>query len=431
MSKKIVSKLLNFIRSTDGNMAIIFTLAMVPVIGAAGVAIDYSYLAKVSKDAQNALDSAVLAGVKVSGSDSDKIKAAADHYYSNLDINVNSNAPTFVISASGNRIDGTATVTASRTLTSIFSSTPLSSLVESRAILGASSNNYRCLHALNSSTSDALIYNNKRGPLAFVGNSIIAPQCDVQVNSGSSNAVYVKEDIGYEFEKHCFVGGIRGKGNSIIPAPDSTCKTSLPDPLGAMSLPSASSNCTGTVSSGSHTVLNPGTFCNDISISANHITLKPGVYHMTGGDINLRASDQIIGNDVTIIMHPGSGSIEMLSDAELTLSAPVSGATAGFLIMDRNSNPQDHLLKTKQNDVAWMSLDGIIYTPEDHFELFWKRAGVGINEKPLTFRNFGLIADTIDLHGYNQLFIETPDLSAMPPELLSNGGNNGIARLAK
>ena len=41
-------------------------------------------------------------------------------------------------------------------------------------------------------------------------------------------------------------------------------------------------------------------------------------------------------------------------------------------------------------------------------EIFWKRAGVGVNEKMLHFKNFGVIADTIDLHGYNQLRIDVP-----------------------
>jgi hypothetical protein len=87
------------------------------------------------------------------------------------------------------------------------------------------------------------------------------------------------------------------------------------------------------------------------------------------------------------------------------------------------------LIKTEKNDVSSMTLDGFIYAPEDHVEIFWKRAGVGAGEKPLYFTGFGVLSDTIDLHGYNQLYIEAAQLHKIIPELALGNGEITSVRL--
>ena len=52
-----------FRRGRDGNLAVIFALAAIPVIGAVGAAVDLSKASDVKTQLQNALDAALLAGV--------------------------------------------------------------------------------------------------------------------------------------------------------------------------------------------------------------------------------------------------------------------------------------------------------------------------------------------------------------------------------
>ncbi len=51
-----------FSRNTKGNLAITFSLLLIPLIGATGAAVDYSRASQVRTQMQSALDSSVLAG---------------------------------------------------------------------------------------------------------------------------------------------------------------------------------------------------------------------------------------------------------------------------------------------------------------------------------------------------------------------------------
>ncbi len=54
----------NLARSTSGNVAIIFALAVVPLLGAVGIAIDYSNASEVQARLQNSVDAAALVGAQ-------------------------------------------------------------------------------------------------------------------------------------------------------------------------------------------------------------------------------------------------------------------------------------------------------------------------------------------------------------------------------
>lgn len=71
-----------FRRSEDGNVAILFALTLVPVIGLVGAAIDYSRANAIRTSMQAAADSVALAVSKTAASDSsDKIQTSADRQF--------------------------------------------------------------------------------------------------------------------------------------------------------------------------------------------------------------------------------------------------------------------------------------------------------------------------------------------------------------
>lgn len=67
-----------FVASQSGNVAIIFALSLIPLVGVVGAAIDYTNLVRIKSEMQNAADSAVLAAA---AADKNGGKKAAREYY--------------------------------------------------------------------------------------------------------------------------------------------------------------------------------------------------------------------------------------------------------------------------------------------------------------------------------------------------------------
>ncbi|MES2906856.1 MAG: TadE/TadG family type IV pilus assembly protein [Pseudomonadota bacterium] len=72
-----------FFDNTKGNVAIIFAIVLVLIIGVSGAAVDYSNLNKSRADAQNMADAAALAGSKAKAADEDVEKAVLDSIAAN------------------------------------------------------------------------------------------------------------------------------------------------------------------------------------------------------------------------------------------------------------------------------------------------------------------------------------------------------------
>jgi Flp pilus assembly protein TadG len=70
-----------FIRSESGNFAIYFAIAIIPVFGAAGLAIDYSGRQNLESEMQQAADAAVLAATRATNSNFGQKKKIADDFF--------------------------------------------------------------------------------------------------------------------------------------------------------------------------------------------------------------------------------------------------------------------------------------------------------------------------------------------------------------
>ncbi len=72
---------MSFIRSDRGNFAIIFALALLPIMLAIGMAVDYSQLSNLRSKVQNVADASALAGAREVDKTSDERKAIAKDYF--------------------------------------------------------------------------------------------------------------------------------------------------------------------------------------------------------------------------------------------------------------------------------------------------------------------------------------------------------------
>jgi len=85
-----------------------------------------------------------------------------------------------------------------------------------------------------------------------------------------------------------------------------------------------------------------GVYCGGLVMGNDaNVVMNPGTYIINGGSFNVGGAVQLNGSGVTIVL-TGSGSdyasVTIGNGANVTLSAPTTGATAGLLFLqDRNA----------------------------------------------------------------------------------------------
>jgi len=96
------------------------------------------------------------------------------------------------------------------------------------------------------------------------------------------------------------------------------------------------------VLTGSNRTIEPGNYCDGLTIDGVNITFPPGVYHF-GKDVKFKNGAQAYAKDVTFILYGSEGKIKVESGAELYMKAPSDGMTAGLAIVQdvKLSDPGD------------------------------------------------------------------------------------------
>lgn len=157
----------------------------------------------------------------------------------------------------------------------------------------------QCVYALNQTAANAL---------SISGAVIInASNCGVVVDSSSNSALRFSGSGSFTAKYFDVVGGVSTSGAvTLSPAP-TTHSAYQPDPLTFL-VPPSSTACNYTnfkVTTGSST-LNPGTYCNGITISgATNVTFNPGTYILMGGGLTVSGAAILNGTGVTFFLTQG------------------------------------------------------------------------------------------------------------------------------
>jgi Flp pilus assembly protein TadG len=135
--KRCLSHLTAFQRSEAGAVAIIFGLACLPLIAAAGFAVDYSRSAKERGEIQNALDAGVLAGAILNLPDDQRTKRAQDVFYGALPSPTKAHltSVSFGLDAGKTRVIGSANAVVSTTLSRVMGHETLSIGAQSQSVI--------------------------------------------------------------------------------------------------------------------------------------------------------------------------------------------------------------------------------------------------------------------------------------------------------
>src|SRR5712671_3722248 len=313
-------------RDREGSVTATFALALIPLVGLVGAAIDYSSANNARTKLQAALDAALLSGAK-DGS-ANWTATALDTFNANLNAKLASNVNPIFQLTSTRAYTGRVTATVPSNFLGVVGVSGINIGVTGTATVPPSTGGYYCVIALNRTAQAAL---------QLTGNASItinAPKCVIQVNSSSARAVDMNGNTVIRSVENCFVGGISTVGNSSIsPAPDATCKP-IPDPFANYPRPMVGScDYTNYQLSGNKTAtLQPGVYCGGMNFSGPvNVTFAPGLYVIKDGVIS-ESGGTFTGNGVSFFLTGYNTSLQLSGQANWHLVAAASGPLPGFAI---------------------------------------------------------------------------------------------------
>ncbi len=260
---------------------------------------------------------------------------------------------------------------------------------------------------MNGSASSALQLN---------GNSTInitAPQCTLQVNSNSMQAVGLNGNTSISSQDNCFVGGTVKVGNATVsPAPDARC-VPVSDPFAKYVKPTVGAcDYTDFSESGQQTLtLQPGVYCGGMRFTGQvTVTFAPGLYVIKDGVLEAQGGTSFTGNGVTFFMTGQGAGAQLAGQANWHLVAPSSGPFPGFVFFLDPSGPSG--LAATASSLAGSSemyFEGVIYFPKQQLTL--TGGAEGYTPSPYT----GYVADTITINGNGTLVINNdPSQTTVP-----------------
>ena len=419
MKSSAISKSLQFLKACGGNLAPITALAAIPIIAAAGLAIDYGRGVRAATELQALADAAVLAAAgdqNVTGTDSQKAakrKTIATNYLnasmpeaSDMEI-----AGTPVVTVGNNSVDLAINARVRGSLINVLNAIEQSVLtkggtsegrniditVRSKSSFGPGS--YTCMLALNPSAKNSL---------SFGGNATLkGTNCKVQSNSNNAVAVSLQGAASMSASEICAVGG--ASGSKYTPTP-TNCPAKT-DPYASLVMPIAAASCTAAFTN--VTVKNTtknltlGSYCGGIAVqTGGTINLAPGLYIIKNGTLSAASNSTINApSGVTIYLTGAASKIDIASGATVTIKAPTS-ATAdsttlpykSIAIMQDRTTGVGNLNQISSK--GGVNITGAFYTPAQALSI---TANGAMNANSLYFP---IIVDTFTAWGTGDLYVK-------------------------
>jgi Flp pilus assembly protein TadG len=391
-------------RDREGSVTATFALALIPLVGLVGAAVDYSSANSARTNLQAALDAALLAGAK-DGS-ANWTAAALNSFNANLNAKLASNVNPIFQLTSTRAYTGRVTATVPSNFLGVVGVSGINIGVTGTATVPPSTGGYYCVMALNRTAQSAL---------QLTGNASItinAPKCVIQVNSSSSRAVDLNGNTYIRSVENCFVGGVSTVGNSSLsPAPDATCKP-IPDPFANYPRPivGACDYNNYQLSGNKTATLQPGVYCGGMTFSGPvNVTFTPGLYVIKDGVIS-ESGGTFTGNGVSFFLTGYNTSLQLSGQANWHLVAAASGPLPGFAIFLDPDGPSG--LAGSFSSLSGQSelyFEGIVYLPKQEVTV----SGTASAFAPSPYTSY--IGDVLRFVGNGDLVINNDtSLTALP-----------------
>lgn len=380
-----------FRRSERGQSLVLLALAMIGMLGFAGLAIDGGILFTDRRQAQNAADAAALAGALAYLNGGDLYSAAyaraADNGYDN---NQTSNwvyvyhppidgpyagNPQYIQVRIVSRVDSVFIHfvyggVLENTVTAVARAKPptVKPLLDGHALVGLAKTGCSVVwshgNADTTITGGGVFVNSSDPNCAFVANG----NNTLTVNGGGINVVG-----GWEIGNNATVTPYPTGGAEQVDAPD------IPPP-------SCSGNAVRDEASQTFT---PG-YTNNFNFNNGNWTLQPGVYCVDGG-FRVNGGASLTGQDVTIYIM--SGDVTWNGGATINLDAPDDGPYAGMLLYQDPNNDERATINGDSNS----HFTGTIYIPGAEVQINGTGASDGFHAQVIGLR--------VDMSGTSDLNI--------------------------
>ena len=224
------------------------------------------------------------------------------------------------------------------------------------------------------------------------GNTAISTGCGLYVDSNSSSAISIVGANGQITASGGasvnVVGNVSTHSPGQISPSANTGATLASDPFSGMTAPSTGACLTYS----GQAVLDPGTYCNQISINNGTLTFNPGTYIFQNGiDIggNATVNNNSTGGDGSggVTFYVTGGNVNLHGTPSVTLNAPTSGTYKGILFWQASTDTNSANLKGGSS----MFVNGVLYFPTAALTF---NGGTAANATKTT-----IVSDTLSLVG--------------------------------
>ena len=325
-----------FVRDESGAYAIIVALLMPVLIGTAGLGTEVAWWYFKHKNMQSAADSgAVSAATAGSNLTNEANSVTAAYGYANgvnnVTVTVNQPPTSGNYATSPQAVEVIVSQPQQRLLSALFGNGPVP--ITARAVALA-----------NPGTGCVLALDRTANPAVTVQGiaQLNLVNCNLYDNSNGSSALNVGGSGTISAGQVGVVGSISGASSITTTNGTRTGIRPVADPYANVT-PTMPTWCdyNNKLMVKGTTTLSPGVYCGDVVVNAGAtLNLNPGVYYFSGANLSVAGNATITGSGVTLVF-TGSGnnwgSANIGSNANVSLTAPTSGTTAGIVIYaDRN-----------------------------------------------------------------------------------------------
>ena len=357
--RSFLSSLLALKIDRRGGVAPLFAIAAIPLLGAVGASVDYSRASAAKTAMQGSTDSTALAIAKQLGQGSTATSAESmfGALYSRPDVQVTS--VTSNVSHSGNTT--VVTVSAAGSISTAFMSIMGYAKLpfQARSTASVSKRIDGCVLALDSTANSAL---------SVPGSTDVnLSNCSAYSDSNSATALSVSGSATLNAESIGAVGGVSVSSSNVTTTDGiETHLQGLTDPYTDVTTPAFSGCTQNNLNVKATTTIDPGVYCNGISVNAGGtLTLNPGVYFIDRGSFSVNGGGTVNGTGVTLVFTSSTGSnwasLTINGNANVNLTAPIGGPTAGLVIFGDRNMPLGTSFKL--NGGSSQSFGGAIYAP--------------------------------------------------------------------
>jgi Flp pilus assembly protein TadG len=340
----------SFWRMRDGNVAVTFALALIPVIGTIGAAVDYSKANDIKTQLQKALDAAVLAGVTQASSQ--QVATATAVFNGGFTSRYGSLASAAFTQNADNSLSGTATSSVKTSFLPVIGMSSIGVSAAATAMPGPQSTSPVCILLVNPLDAQALLVNS--------GAQINAPTCEIHVLSTQSPAAIFNATL--NVKRICIKGSTIIKNGGVNPPAVTSCAT-ISDPFAGKLPTVAPGNCiyqSPINGNGGTYALPAGTYCGGVNFNGSGTLQLSGLYVIQNGAMIFNSSWTVIGTDVTFYLVDENATITFNGNVNANLTAPTSGAYANILMFEPPGLCNTQL---PINGTSGSSLTGLMYLP--------------------------------------------------------------------